>query len=68
MGSVCAGEEGGGGGGQGEELQYEQWVRELMVEEGVRALPRDGGMLGRKMDGRGFWGAVGDAPEVGRVE
>ena len=54
--------------GEGEELQYEQWVRELMVEEGVRALPRDSGMLERKMDGRGFWDAVGNAPEVGRVE
>ena len=54
--------------GEGEGLLYEQWVRELMEEEGVRALPRNSGMLGRKMDGRGFWGAVGDAPEVGRVE
>ena len=58
----------GEGEGEREEWRYEQWVRELMEEEGVRALPRDSGMLGRKMDGRGFWGAVGDVPEVGRVE
>ena len=48
-------------------LQYERWVLELMREEGVRALPRDGGDLGRRLDGRGFWEAVGCYPEEGRV-
>ncbi|USP78205.1 hypothetical protein yc1106_05479 [Curvularia clavata] len=35
--------------------QYTNWVGELMVEEGIRALPRDVGLLGRKLDARGFW-------------
>ena len=36
-------------------LQFAKWVGELMVEEGVRALPRDMNSLGRKLDSRGFW-------------
>lgn len=31
------------------------WVRELMREEGIRALPRDIGLLGRALDAREFW-------------
>ena len=50
-----------------EKWEYESWLRELMVEERVRALPRDKERLARSMDGRGFWTAVGSAPEVGRV-
>ena len=50
-----------------EDLQFERWVVELMVEEGVRALPRDTTTLGRILDGRGFWDAVGEAPMEGRV-
>lgn len=51
----------GGGGEEGED-QYRKWVRELMTEEGVRALPREIGSLGRKLDGRGFWAAVDIEP------
>ena len=58
-------EMGGEGGGEG--LRYEKWVVELMGEEGVRALPRDGERLGRRLDGRGFWTAVGGWPESGRL-
>ncbi|KAI4163952.1 MAG: hypothetical protein LQ342_002449 [Letrouitia transgressa] len=47
-----------GGGGEEGEGQYRQWVRESMVEEGVRGLPREVGSLGRRLDGRGFWAAV----------
>ena len=54
-------------GGQVDELQFEKWVVELMQEEGVRALPRDKDGLGRVLDGRGFWNAVGAAPGEGRV-
>lgn len=42
-----------------------RWVRELMAEEGIRALPRDGEALGRRLDGRGFWWAAGRGPERG---
>ena len=49
---------------EGESLRYEEWVRELMVEEGVRALPRGTERLGRLVDGRGFWNAVGSTPQV----
>lgn len=35
--------------------QFSKWVGELMVEEGVRALPREMNQLGRKLDSRGFW-------------
>lgn len=35
--------------------QYAKWVGELMKEDGIRALPRDAGVLGRKLDSRGFW-------------
>ena len=52
---------------EGEELHFERWVVELMAEEGVRALPRDTERLGRVLDGRGFWEAIGDAPREGRV-
>lgn len=31
------------------------WVRELMVETGVRGLPRDVQHLGRALDSRDFW-------------
>lgn len=55
------------GGGDKEGLQFERWVVELMQEEGVRALPRDKAGLGRVLDGRGFWEAVGGAPKEGRV-
>lgn len=43
------------------------WVGELMIEEGVRALPRDASSLGRALDGRGFWKRMGIWPTQGRV-
>ena len=42
-------------------------MRELMREEGVRALPRGPEGLGRVLDGRAFWEAIGDVPVMGRV-
>ncbi|XXG93787.1 hypothetical protein Hte_000036 [Hypoxylon texense] len=43
------------------------WVGELMVEQGVRALPRDTSSLGRTLDGRGFWRVMGIWPTQGRI-
>jgi hypothetical protein len=43
------------------------WVRELMKEEGVRALPRNVEYLGRALDGREFWEVFGLVPIMGRV-
>ncbi len=60
------GEEGGEDVARQEELLA--WVGELMVEEGVRALPRDPSTLGRTLDGRGFWKAMGIWPLQGRVK
>lgn len=63
--------EGEGGGRMGEEeidgLEYERWVAELMREEGVRALPRGVERLGRVLDGRAFWEAMGTWPVMGHV-
>ena len=42
--------------------EYEVWVRELMDEEGVKALPRKGSILGRRLDGREFWRLIEDGP------
>ena len=60
---------GGGedGDGDGDGDVYRRWVGELMREEGVRALPREKEMLGRLLDGRGFWEAIGRWPGEGRV-
>ncbi|KAI1390403.1 uncharacterized protein F4822DRAFT_401829 [Hypoxylon trugodes] len=43
------------------------WVGELMIEEGIRALPRDTPSLGRVLDGRGFWRQMGIWPIQGRI-
>ncbi|KAI1461768.1 hypothetical protein F4805DRAFT_244599 [Annulohypoxylon moriforme] len=43
------------------------WVSELMIEEGVRALPRDTSSVGRTLDGRGFWQKMGIWPTQGRI-
>ena len=51
-----------------EELTYEKWVRELMEEEGVRALPRGAEGLGRVLDSRAFWAEMGIWPQQGRVD
>lgn len=51
------------------------WVSELMRERGVEEMPRKGEALGRRLDGRGWWGLVGLEPgeglfggEGGRIE
>lgn len=41
---------------------YRRWVRELMREQDVRALPRDGEVLGRRLDSRQFWETFGNVP------
>ncbi|KAL8682830.1 MAG: hypothetical protein Q9186_001159 [Xanthomendoza sp. 1 TL-2023] len=51
-----------GEGGDGGMERYGQWVVELMEQEGVRALPRGREVLGRCLDGRGFWKAVAMVP------
>ncbi|KAI1097772.1 hypothetical protein F4804DRAFT_346899 [Jackrogersella minutella] len=43
------------------------WVGELMIEEDVRALPRDTSSVGRALDGRGFWQHMGIWPTQGRI-
>ncbi|KAF8150189.1 hypothetical protein B0H34DRAFT_785335 [Crassisporium funariophilum] len=45
-----------------------QWVRELMEETGVRALPRSAEVLGRALDGRDFWREFGLSPIRARLE
>lgn len=47
-----------------EKSKYRSWVLELMEEQNVKALPRDTELLGRKLDSRGFWRAIGIAPEM----
>ena len=50
------------GDGEEEEPHYKEWVQELMVEEGIRALPRSPEKLGRRLDGRAFWQQTGNSP------
>lgn len=50
-----------------EGLEYEKWVGELMLEEGVRSLPRGAETLGRVLDSRAFWDEIGVWPTQGRV-
>lgn len=49
-------------------FHYQEWVFECMMEENVRALPRCPDKLGRVLDSRDFWKAVGSRPLVGRVD
>ncbi|KAK7466196.1 hypothetical protein VKT23_004920 [Stygiomarasmius scandens] len=44
------------------------WVRELMREEGVKALPRNIEVLGRALDSREFWETFGLDPLRARLE
>ncbi|KAI9725175.1 MAG: hypothetical protein M1828_003356 [Chrysothrix sp. TS-e1954] len=48
-------------------LQMGKWVGELMVEEGVPALPRDSSSFDKRLDSRAFWNAVGVWPKHHRV-
>ena len=50
----------------GEGMEYQKWVGELMVEEHVKALPRGEEKLGRKLDSREFWQNIGIWPSIGR--
>ena len=45
-----------------------RWVRELMHEQGVRALPRPPELLGRVLDSRDFWNTFELEPLAGRLE
>ena len=57
------------GEGDGEKARgsHAEWVRELMVEEGVRALPRSMETLGRCYDARDFWERIGISPVRARI-
>ncbi|KAH0584800.1 hypothetical protein J132_01571 [Termitomyces sp. J132] len=47
--------------------QYARWVRELMQEENVRALPRDVECFKRALDSRDFWYIFGVSPIMARL-
>jgi nucleoside-diphosphate-sugar epimerase len=47
---------------------YAKWVRELLREHEVRALPRTPELIGRALDGREFWEAFGLDPVRARLE
>jgi hypothetical protein len=51
-----------------EALEYTKWVGELMLEDGVRSLPRGAEGLGRVLDSRAFWEEIGVWPSQGRVK
>ena len=51
----------------GEEGKQGKWVRELMGETGVRALPRTPELIGRAMDSREFWDTFELEPVKGRL-
>lgn len=46
---------------------HPHWVRELMIEQGVKALPRSMDMLGRCYDSREFWERFKIAPIRARI-
>ncbi|KAF6755346.1 hypothetical protein DFP72DRAFT_896542 [Ephemerocybe angulata] len=52
----------------GERGPHPRWVRELMQETGVRALPRNVEMLGRAVDSREVWATFGLMPLKARLE
>lgn len=54
-------------GAEAEKLDYTAWVGEIMVESGVRSLPRSPESLGRVLDSRAFWNEMGIWPSQGRV-
>lgn len=50
-----------------EKLKFATWVGELMVEDGVKALPREIDSFERKLDTRGFWKFHGEWPKHARL-
>ena len=48
-------------------LERAKWVRELTIENGIRALPRDVGLLGRALDSGEFWITFGLEPKRARA-
>ncbi|KAG6812673.1 hypothetical protein H0H92_001431 [Tricholoma furcatifolium] len=54
--------------GEGERGPYAQWVRELMEEADVRALPRNIEFLGRALDPREFWSTFGLSPLKAHID
>lgn len=50
-----------------ERIRFGEWVGELMLEEGVRALPREIETFERRVDSRGFWKAHGSWPRHMRL-
>ena len=61
------GDGGGQGGGKNTTGPFGDWVRELMVEQGVKALPRSMEQLGRCYDAREFWESFKIAPVRARI-
>jgi len=54
--------------GEVPEGPHPAWVKELMDEEKVRALPREMAKLGRLLDGRDFWKTFGLSPARARLQ
>lgn len=54
-------------GSQIEGVDWREAVLGFMLDDGVKALPRDTGRLGRILDGREFWRDVGIQPAVGKA-
>lgn len=52
---------------EGGPTEQATWVYELMVETGVRALPRSMEALGRCYDTREFWDTFGVVPLKARI-
>jgi hypothetical protein len=42
-----------------EALEHTKWIGELVLEGGVRSLPRAPEVLGRVLDSRAFWESIG---------
>ena len=51
-----------------EALEYTKWVGELMLENGVRSLPRSAEGLGRVLDSRAIWEEIGVWSSQGRAK
>lgn len=47
---------------------HPRWVQELMLEHGIRALPRSVDLLGKALDSQEFWNTFGIQPVEGRLE